>query len=163
MITADYLRKILHYNPKTGVFTRLVSSRGHAVGEVAGKSVNSYGYSQIVIKQKFYKAHRLAWLYMTGEWPPHEIDHINLDKSDNRFCNLREATHSQNNANRRTQINNTAGLKGVGWHKKAQKWQAQIMVNNKQIYLGCFDCPAAAHFAYIVAADVHHGDFARAS
>jgi hypothetical protein len=62
-----------------------------------------------------YREHRLAWLYMTGEWPTHEIDHINGDRVDNRFCNLREATASENRWNSRKRVNNTSGYKGVSW------------------------------------------------
>ena len=157
MITQQILKENLHYEPETGIFTRL-KSLGNAVkiGDVAGYDASN-GYRFIEVCGKRYLAHRLAWLWMTAQWPREEIDHINLSKADNRWSNLREATRSQNAAHRKAQANNTHGWKGVSWHRKTQKWRAIIRGRN----LGYFDCPATAHFTYLIAADRAFGVFAR--
>lgn len=162
-LTAERLREVLHYDPETGVFTWLVktSNRVH-VGRVAGTS-HKIGYRMIAIDGHLYYAHRLTWFYMTGKWPNAALDHGNLDKDDNRFANLREATMSQNLANTRARSDNTSGLKGVGWDERRGKWMARITTRGKRRHLGRFDCPAAAHLAYVVAAHKHFGEFARSA
>ena len=162
-LTADYLRKILLYDPKTGawVWRARMGARGK-VGDIAG-SLNGKGYRQIGILGRSYRSNRLAFLYMNGEWPEGEVDHDNLDKSDDRWENLRPASRSKNQANVPLQINNTSGVKGVSWHKPTKKWQSRIMSGRVTKYIGLFDCRAAAHFAYIIEADKLFGDFARAA
>jgi hypothetical protein len=90
------------------------------------------------IQRHAYMAHRLAWLYMTGAFPKEQIDHINLDRADNRWRNLREATQSQNRANVSAYANNTSGIKGVNWDKRAGKWRAQIYIAGRKTLLGMF-------------------------
>ncbi len=161
-LTAERLREAMHYSPATGVFTRRIRTANCVkVGDVAG-SLTGEGYSHISIYWRRYRAHRLAWLYMTGEWPKSDIDHINLDRADNRWCNLREATLSQNKANNGMYKNNKSGFKGVVWHKRDRKWCSSIRINKKLIHLGSFDCPATAHKAYIEASATLFGEFARA-
>ena len=163
LITAERLRELLHYDPETGIFRRLAVPTNRVKScDIAG-TPDDKGYLLIKIDLRMYKAHRLAWLYMTGAWPEDKIDHIDLDKANNRFVNLREATDSQNEANKRMLRNNTSGYRGVSWHKRDKKWIAQIWVAGKKRHLGYSDCPAAAHFAYIVAADMAFGEFARFS
>lgn len=89
-----------------------------------------------------------------------EIDHINRIKTDNRRCNLRHVTHSQNNLNKLTQCNNTSGYRGIYWQKKAKKWHAQIMVSGRQIYLGIFSDKQEAITAYSETQKQLHGNFA---
>src|SRR6185369_10895033 len=101
---------------------------------------NHQGYWRIFIYGKAYLGHRLVWLYVYGEWPRGDIDHVNRTRSDNRLCNLRVATRSQNLGNMGRRPVNTSGYKGVTWHKRAEKWLAQISVNRKNIYLGLFNC-----------------------
>jgi hypothetical protein len=162
-LTAERLRELLHYNPETGIFTRLVrTARRVRVGDIAG-SLNRGGYWQIAVDGRSYLAHRLAWFYMTGKWPTGDLDHHNLCGSDNSWTNLRQATDSQNNANRRLRSTNTSGLKGVSWSKARSKWHARIKINGKDRHLGFSDCRAAAHFAYVIAADEAFGEFARAA
>lgn len=121
VITREKLHHLLDYDPASGVFTRKVSKSSNAqVGQVAG-SVDKRGYIVIRIDGELYKAHRLAHLYMTGEFPPDQIDHINRIKSDNRWKNLRLANGSQNQMNS-TRNDNTSGKKGVHWHKQSGKW-----------------------------------------
>ena len=160
MITAERLRELLHYDPETGEWTwaRPQKASHMKPGDRAG-SFFVQGYRGIMIDGRRYKEHRLAFLYMTDDWPPGSIDHINLDKADNRWSNLRVATRSQNRANQPADKTNKLKLKGVCRLRRA--FLAQITVNGKKTCLGLFDCPAAAHFAYVVAADKAHGEYAR--
>lgn len=164
-ITAENFRKIMKYDPDTGIFTWLVNAgRGYCrrhVGDAAGYISSSTGYLMIGIGKREYAGHRLAFLWMIGRWPNPKADHRDLDRSNNRWTNLREATQSQNMANSPKRRSNTSGLKGVTFHSQNGNWMAQIKVAYRRIYLGVFDCPAAAHFSYVVAADKHFGEFAR--
>lgn len=162
MLTQARLRELLDYNPTTGLFTRLVQRRGPRshVGAVAGCD-NGQGYIRIYVDGKGYKAHRLAWLWMTGEWPPADIDHDGLNRSDNRWKTLRAATRSQNCANRRAFKNSASQIKGVSFNRRAARWVAQIQVRGRKIGLGYFDDPAEAAAAYASAARKYHGEFAR--
>lgn len=179
--TAEFFRQILDYDPETGIFKwRQRSSemfKDHGRGKSSGncarwngrfagqviRKKNADGYIQICIMGKFYMASRIAWLIMTGKWPSHEIDHVNCDPSDNRFCNLREATRSLNCANRRAWRNNVSRRKGVSWHKVTGKWAARICVNGKQRHIGLFETAEAAAAAYSKAAKASFGEFAKAS
>jgi hypothetical protein len=161
MLTAERLREVLSYDPETGVFVWLKrTARRIRVGDVAG-CLGTLGYRSLGINGEEHLAHRLAWLYVHGEWPSADIDHINGDPGDNRLANLRPATRAQNSANAGKRTTNTSGLKGVCWSKKSCKWRAAITVNGQVIYLGLFDCPAEAHAAYARAAEQHCGEFAR--
>ena len=160
MLTFSKLREILWYDFETGKFKRRVTigkARAESTADILGKR----GYYYINIDGKRYYSHRLVWFYVTGEWPAGQIDHINLNKTDNRIINLREATHQQNQYNVSLQRNNTSGFKGVNFNNVKRKWMARIAKNGKRVHLGYFDCKAAACLAYIVAADKFHGEFAR--
>ena len=91
--------------------------------------------------EKFSKhlAHRLAWLYVHGEWPAEEIDHLNRVRSDNRISNLRLATQAENKQNTSLRRDSTSGHKGVSWHKRDKKWVAEIKLHGKKHYLGYFN------------------------
>ena len=138
-LTAEYLRSVLHYDPETGTFTWKVST-GPRVrpGEVAGVAPNNKGYFHIQIHNRTYKLHRLAWLYVYGEWPKLDTDHINRDRADNRIANLRDISHKQNGQNRKSSRNNTSGHAGVSWYKQTSKWKAKICHNYRSISLGYF-------------------------
>jgi hypothetical protein len=97
---------------------------------------------------------------VTGEWPKPEIDHINIDRPDTRWGNLRVASSSQNHANTPTPAANVSGFKGVGWHKGRRKWRARIKVNCKECHLGLATAEDA-HAVYCEAARKHYGEFAR--
>jgi len=97
---------------------------------------------------------------MTGEWPKNQIDHIDREKSNNRFSNLREANNAQNNSNRPAQQNNKSGYKGVSPVNRRLPWVAQIRVAGKSIWLGRFETKELAYAAYCRAAKEHHGEFA---
>jgi HNH endonuclease len=164
MLTAARLRELLHYDPETGVFTRLErSTNSVSVGDAAG-GLDDHGYIRIRVDGKKYRAHRLAWLYMTGEWPRSQIDHRNLKRSDNRWRNLRSATNGQNRSNARLNRNSTTGLKGVYRdHRCSRKlWEARISADGRTIRLGGFFTREEAHQARQRVAKNLHGEFARA-
>lgn len=167
-LTAEQLRASLDYDPEIGTFTwrhrpnLRPSINSRLVGMTAGTPIAN-GYITIVIMHKHHYAHRLAWLHVTGAMPEADIDHIDGDRKNNRWLNLRQATRSQNNMNQKAQQRSKSGLKGVYWHVKAGKWAAQIVVNKEHHYLGLFDTAEAAHAAYREAASRLHGKFARTS
>lgn len=163
-ITHKALLAILHYEPETGIFTwktrRTISNKIHE-GNMAG-SVYSIEkpYIRITIENVNYSAHRLAWFYVYGVWPKGQIDHINGDKSDNKIINLREASNSQNNQNKKVRKDSSTGIKGVSFDKRKNKYRAAIKVDGAQISLGSFKTPEEAHAAYCRAAEQHFGEFA---
>jgi hypothetical protein len=164
MLTKETLQSKLHYNPDTGIFTRICDVGGFKKGTVAGtKHICSNGvktYIRIGINGKYYLAHRLAWLYMTGEMPQFEIDHIDCDGLNNRFNNLRQATSAQNAINKSKRSGTKSTLKGVTWYKRNQKWAANIIISGKRHYLGLFATEEDAHRAYCEASNRLHGRFA---
>lgn len=160
VLTQARLKELLHYDHETGVFTWLAAGGSAHINDIAG-SLSGTGYSRIKISKREYLSHRLAWFYMTGEWPSAEIDHVNLDKADNRWANLREATPSQNHANKGRLATNTSGFKGITRHRA--KWKAAIEVHGRSFHLGVFDTPDAAHAAYAGAAKKYFDKYARTS
>ena len=128
----------IQYDPVSGDFTNLVK-RGPLMPGARLGCVNGKGYLNIMVAGKSYTAHRLAWFLMKREWPGGMVDHINRNPSDNRWCNLRMATRSQNGMNREAPKNNTSGRKGVCWCKRSGKWFSYIMLNQKQKSLGYYD------------------------
>ena len=141
MINLDELKTLFKYNPETGVFIWLVDKKKSHIlkaGRIAG-GLNVDGYLQINYKGTVMKAHRLAWLFMSGEWPKGQIDHINHKRDDNRFINLRVVNNLINHKNRPIQSNNTSGFVGVSFYKRVNKWTAHIYFNKKHIFLGYFD------------------------
>ena len=169
VITDARLRAILHYDPLTGIFTRMTSGSGKGMlaGSRAG-TLKKHGYRTIDVDGRRYYEHWLAWLYMTGEAPPADklVDHRDTIRSRNIWENLRLANRQQNVANRRMNKTNRIGLKGVRKHasaRRAKRFGAHIKVDYCERHLGWFDCPAAAHFAYIIAASIAFGEFARAA
>lgn len=149
------LKAELKYDPTTGDFRR--------DGVIAGTSWahRNTRYRKISIDGQQYLAHRLAWFYMHGLWPAHEIDHINGNGSDNRIANLRQATRGENSTNSPAQKSNKIGLRGVHFHRGAKRYRAQICKNLKITHLGYFDTAEDAHAAYLTAAHKLHGEFVR--
>jgi hypothetical protein len=139
-LTVLRLQQVLEYAPTSGEWhwKRRSDVRGgwnsKCAGKIAGR-LDSDGYRQIAVDGRRYSAARLAWLYMTGEWPPDEIDHKNRRRDDDRWENLRAVTHVQNMANVGLPSTNTSGIKGVYWNKKLGKWQAALA----RQHLGVFD------------------------
>jgi hypothetical protein len=164
-LTLERLRQVYFYEPDTGQFLRLLETRSAAgkakVGNPAG-SLSGERYLRIGIDGEVFRAHRLAWFYMTGAWPENGVDHEDLDPTNNRWSNLRAATQSQNVANTSRRRDNTSGYKGVS-KTPAGKWAATIWVRQKRMHLGTFDTPHEAFDAYKLAAEKHFGKFSRAS
>jgi hypothetical protein len=134
MITQQRLREIYEYNPETGQFIYKTQSRmgPKVVGKIAGSERN--GYIRLRVDGKNYSAHRLAWLYVYGEHPEGEIDHINRVRSDNRICNLRVVNRSANKLNCGGYANNTSGVKGVSIDRRRGTWRAQY----RSVMIGTF-------------------------
>lgn len=162
MITVEELHKTLRYDPDTGLFYWKIAAYRNVKkpGDVAGLPKKN-GYSQIRISNKTYAAHRLAFFYMTGAWPV-MVDHIDGDKGNNQWSNLRECSGStQNNANMRVPSRNTSGIKGVSWSTTYGKWYASIMRKGRSYNLGYHDRKEDAAAAYQDAAVRLFGEFAR--
>jgi len=144
MISQERLKELLIYNPDTGDFSRRVGVKGHEAGEIVG-TIRSDKQVVICVDYEFHRAHRLAWLYMTGNWPEDQIDHIDGNRGNNKWNNLRAATASQNQANRVYEPG-ASGARGV--HKHGNGWRAKIKLNGKIRYLGTFPTVEEAAEAY---------------
>lgn len=156
-LTQARLQEVLHYDAETGIFRWRVSRRGKAkTGDKAGTI--SEGYVLIRIDGIAYRANRLAFLYMTGSFPAGVSDHADLDKANNAWENLRDATFIQNNANRKA--TGASGLKGVYFAQDKGKFRAVIKVDGKAKHLGYFQHAFDAACAYDAAAISHFGEFA---
>ena len=158
MLTAHRLRKLLSYNPTTGIFRWRVHRVPVKAGRIAGTR-SPEGYRVIGVDRKLYQASRLAWVYMTGKWPKFEISFINRHKSDTRWANLWEVTPAQRRANART--TNKLGTKGV-WMTTGGRYAVRIKVRGKITYLGSFNTIKEARKVYQKAAKQSSGKFARA-
>lgn len=152
-LTQDRLKEYLTYDPDTGIFTSLIS--GKQIGWKGWK-----GYVSLAVWDVTYRAHRLAWLYMTGEWPTNLVDHRDGDKSNNRFNNLRESTHSQNSANGKAKASASGLPRGVRKASNSKSFKAEITVHNRKIHLGCFPTAEEASEVYTLASELIHGDYA---
>lgn len=138
MINQEQLKEIINYNPITGDFVWLkVNSNRVKVGDIAGYKAPD-GYKQIRINNTLYKSHRLAFLYVEGEFPVNIIDHINHDPSDNRWVNLRHADRFINQRNMKLSKRNTSGISGVSWDSKVKKWRVRFYRDKKEVFLGYF-------------------------
>lgn len=149
MLTQEFLKQHLSYNKDTGLFTWLKINKYTKkikIGDIAG-SLDIDGYLRIGIFYKPYLAHRLAWLYVYGEWPKNQIDHINGIRNDNRIENLRDVSQRENCQNRL--IHRNGKLVGSWFDKTKNKWQATIRINKKQINLGYYTTQQEAHEAYL--------------
>lgn len=160
MPSQERLRELFHYDPETGKFHSIQNRRRWKAGRECG--TNAGGYVSINVDYVIYRAHRLAWVWMTGEDPGPNIDHANGDGMDNRWVNLRICDVSQNMANKRVQSNSTTGVKGV--HAlRTGKYRARVQFRGKHTDLGVFDTIAEAKAAYDAAAKFIHGRFHRSA
>lgn len=146
---------ILEYHHETGYFF-WKESRGRVKAGCMASTARSDGYHSIQINGKKYLAHRLVWLYLTGSFPSSQIDHLNGDRSDNRFCNLREATNAQNTQNKASDKGSSSRYVGVNWCKRTSKWLSRIMIGGKSFHLGHFMEEESAANAYRVAKNRLH-------
>lgn len=153
VLTAERLREVLQYHPETGQFTWKLNPSCVRIGKIAGTLLEK-GYVKIAIDKRAHMAHRLAWLYVHGEWPDGYIDHINRNKSDNRISNLRVVGRNENMQNQGLHKRNTSGFRGVSEFKN--RWRARISVNGKDKYLGRFKDKESAYEAYLKAAAKYH-------
>jgi hypothetical protein len=151
------IEELLAYDPSLGAITWIKS---HA-NAVAGCLDSRNGYWRIKVNGRLYAAHRIAWYLHTGEDPgSKDVDHVNGNRSDNRACNLRLATRSENMKNTKKRQSGTSGYKGISWDDGRGKWRAEIRINGKNKRIGRFDTELEAHVAYCKAAAEHHGEFA---
>jgi hypothetical protein len=161
-LTIDRLKELIAFDPDTGIFRWPANLRNQSAGRQAG-TIEKKGYRQIWVDGQRFKAHRLAWFYMTGAWPRRQIDHINGVKDDNRFANLREASNSQNQQNAPKNASNTSGYKCVVWLPHIGKWAARVKFPWERSQKDC------GYFSNIVDAVIcancnmayGHGEFAR--
>jgi hypothetical protein len=144
-LTLQQLKEVLFYDPGTGIFTRIKSHQPELVGKEAGYR-DSQGYRRIKVNSKKYFTHRLVFFYMEGRWPIQQVDHINRDRSDNRWENLREVSNKENAQN--------SGAKG--YSKEGNRWCSRISTEGKQIFLGSFTTREEAAAAYLAAKYIYH-------
>ena len=141
ILTQDYLKSILWYDPETGFLfwmAKTSSKSSVCIGDRAG-SIDHNGYVVIGINGNLYKAHRIIWMMCYGYLPPNQIDHQDHNPSNNRLENIRAVTRQENQRNAQLRTDNKSGIIGVYWHKQNLKWQAQIKIDGKTRYLGIFD------------------------
>jgi hypothetical protein len=160
-ITSDLLRERLMYDPETGLFRWRIGGSGYKANQPAGSLKQRNSYVRIWFDGKRYCAHRLAWLFVYGRWPELDIDHINGNPADNRICNLREATVSQNIVNSKLRSDNSSGYKGIYFCRRYKRWKARLRVSGRCLRLGSFHTKEQAAAAYDKAALLHYGAFAR--
>ncbi len=176
IVTCEIVRELLNYDPETGIFVwrhrdrkYFPSDRAQKIWNVrfAGKKAGSkhFGYWIILIFGRHFKAHRLAFLYMTGSFPDMEIDHIDRNKSNNAFKNLREVSSSGNHQNifnpqskNKLQIRGVRQKRGKKFESRRKKFESRISVNGKCHYLGLFSTPEEAGAAYLAAKQRLHPD-----
>lgn len=152
-ITHEFLLSQIEYYPITGIFLR--RSNGFVLA-----SVGSCGYIRISVGGKQYTAHRLAWLYVHGEWPKAQLDHIDGDPTNNQISNLREATHSQNRVNASAYSLSKTGIRGVHFHHGTKRFRVQLMRDGRSYHGGYFLRVEAAEAAAHNLAKKLHGEFA---
>jgi hypothetical protein len=159
LITQEELKEMLRYDPETGFFwwTHQIGNNSRTMDRPAGHTVLR-NEKILKIKGKNVRLHRLAWLYMTGEVPKDQIDHIDGDRSNNKWNNLRECSNLENSQNRRVRCTSTTKLIGVSYDKnaKGKKYRAAITVNGKWNFLGQFATAEEAHAAYVAAKPLYH-------
>jgi len=150
MVDVTCLKQLLLYDPLTGNITWKRNHFSMKAGQIAG-AVDDRGYRRISIKGKSHLAHRIAWVFISGDWPINQIDHINGNKDDNRAMNLRDVTNRANIINSYKHRNGK--LPGATYLKRLKQrkhpWQAQIRIDGKQTFLGCFATKEDANKAYM--------------
>jgi len=138
-ITKDQVLSLLSYDDATGHLIWLSNVGGRLRKGTRAGRVAATGYREVGLYGHLYLEHRIIWLIFNGSFPKDQIDHINRVKDDNRIENLRECNTSENHQNLTLVCTNTSGVVGVTWNKRYAKWQAQIGLHKKNIFLGLFD------------------------
>jgi len=177
LIPVEDLRLMFDLDVETGVIRWKIRPQHHFKTpreckgfntQFAGKtcgSLGARGYLQCRItvggKCKLFYAHRIVWALHCGSWPANQVDHINGDRTDNRPCNLREATQAQNSRNRPGSPDSLTGVKGVDLDRRRGKFRARITTSGKEHWLGRFNTVEEAEAAYASAAVSMHGEFAK--
>lgn len=175
-LSQERLRELFDYDPvkgnliwKTRQLSEFATERAGKIwnarfaGTAAG-TLSQNGYIQIRIQKKLYTSHRFIWVWCNGFLSKDsQIDHINGEKSDNRTCNLRLATKSQNQSNSKIPKDNTSGIKGVSWYKNAKKWVAKIGIFGKLKHLGYYENITDAAAAYAAASEELNKEFTHSS
>ncbi len=154
-LSAEYLRELVNYDPDTGLFTwRIKPASRIKVGAPIGCVIDG-GYLRVTINRNFYRLHRLAWLYVTGEWPRHDIDHIDGNPSNNAISNLRDVSRTINTQNKRGAMghNKSSGLLGVS--KPKNKWRARITFDGIE-HTTYHQTKEEACAAYLASKRMHH-------
>ena len=152
MITQERLKQLVSYDPETGVFMRKVRTSNRVDMSKPMGTLDSYGYLWSSLDGKAFRLHRLAMIYVHGAVHDGDVDHINMNRTDNRISNLREVDRSTNMQNKRTaSANNKCGLMGVCFDARRGSYYAQIRINGKNTHLGKFDSAELAHGAYLFA------------
>lgn len=162
LISHEDLKELLDYDPLTGIFKRKKSKFSNLIGKPAG-TLNSIGYMVLVLggrKGHSYLLHRLAWFYVTGEWPKNQIDHVNRIRSDNRFENLRECSGSENSWNKGAQSNSKTGVRGISWVKARKKWVVKLNKGREVVYVDFFEDFKQAKEAWEIKSKEIYGEFA---
>jgi len=169
-LTAEQVRELFNYDPSEGLL-RWRGASGRYGRIPAGSPAGSYntheGYGTVTYNGTNYRTTRIIWVYMTGEWPPHQVDHKDRNVGNDKWDNLRLATGSQNKANcRKYRSKNSAGMpKGVQAVQKRRsiRYRAIATKDGVRQHLGYFDTPELAHAAYLKASEELHGEFAAAT
>jgi hypothetical protein len=162
ILTQAELKEQLHYNPDTGLFTRLISNSNRVkIGCIAGGMDKKTGYIRIVVNRKMYYAHRLAFLFMEGNFPQNLVDHANGIPYDNRWLNISHASRAENQRNIGLRIDNKSGFRGVSYYKSRGKYEAYCNTDGKRTKLGYYDTAEAASDAYKAFAKSNYGQFYR--
>ncbi len=139
ILTQARLKELFEYSKEDGILTRKTSIGGRVAGSIAGYLDKTEGYLCISIDSKTYKLHRIVFFYVIGRFPKNEIDHINGNKSDNRWINLRDVSKSDNQKNASKRKDNKSGCTGVSWHNRERKWVVRIQSNKQYIEIGSFN------------------------
>lgn len=170
------LRKLFSYEPETGFLfwnERPVEDFGEVrhwkawnkayAGKRALASCTDGRYLRGTIAGRAHYAHRVIWAIVTGEWPRGEIDHVDTDKKNNAWENLRDVTRQENMWNRPALARSASGIKGVSKCRRSNRWIAQFSVGGRNKTIGRFKCPTAAYLAYVKASAKERGEFGRVS
>lgn len=165
MITHERLLELLAYDPETGEFRwKIQKAHRNKIGELAGYInilPSGYQYRSMMIEYRNYRASRLAWFYMTGEWPDKTIDHIDTNSLNDKWNNLREANDIEQCRNKGVRKNSRTGVKNVTWHKQTQKWNVYFTFNGKKKSYGLYEDLELANLVACEIRDSLHGKFAR--